>query len=93
MIHCVSKLLLGSQHHPAFISKQSLIDTKKHVKQTCPLSLTQTSSASQCMALLKERQLHFSQPEGRDFYVYKWQLGYFFIKQGEIMHKDLILCN
>ncbi len=37
MIHCVSKLLLGSQHHPAFTSKQSLIDNKKHAKPTGPL--------------------------------------------------------
>lgn len=95
MIHCVSKLLLGSQHHPAFISKQSLIDTKKHVKQTCPLSLTHTSSTSQCMALLKESQtITLLSARGQRFLcIYKWQLGYFFIKQGEIMHKDVILRN
>ena len=43
----------------------------------------------------KRTQLHFSQPEGRDFYVHingGWD--FFFIKkEGEIMHKDAILRN
>lgn len=36
MIHCVSKLWLVSQHHPAFNSKQSLIDNKKACEANLP---------------------------------------------------------
>lgn len=53
MIHCASKLLLGSQHHPAFISKQSLNDNKKHVKETCPVILTHTLQHLIAYRLLK----------------------------------------
>lgn len=82
MIHCVTKLLLGSQHHPAFISKQSLIDNKKHVKQTGPLLwLTPRAPHSTRPSRKKSTQLYFSQPEGKDFYVYingSWDFFFFF---------------
>lgn len=78
MIHCVSKSLLGSQHHPAFIGKQSMIDNKKHAARTC--SLTHPCSTSSYMSLSKETcATTLLSARGQRFLcIHNCHLGFFF---------------